>query len=134
MEFARSVKTKRGINLTSLIDIIFLLVVFFLLTSKFVTAEIVDLTLSTISSGKKSTTPKESLIVILEPKGKFLLSGKEYALSELKTQVEPLIKDNKDKDIVLVGKKGVTVQDMITAMDEIKASGASNISLSDSSL
>lgn len=131
MEFAREKRFKRTINLTPLIDIIFLLVVFFLLTSKFVTAEIVDLNLSTVEKRSNVKKTEDALIVALAPGGKFILFNKEYPLDNMTKKISQMIEGNKARDIVLTSQKGVTVQDMVTAMDQIKASGGYNISLSD---
>lgn len=130
-EFTRQRKKRSGIILTSLIDIIFLLVVFFMLTSKFVKSEFLDVNLSTVEQGERSSSNGDAIVIYLSQGSKFLLSGEEYSLVQLQEKLGNLIKDNSEKDIVLVTKKGVTVQDTIWAMDKIKAAGGFNISLSD---
>lgn len=129
MEFARTRRKIKSLNLTSLIDILFLLVVFFMLTSEFVKSEMLSLSVSSVDNGKASVSTDEAIIVILAPDKKFIIAGKEYDVSLLRQIMGNLIKENKQKEIVLISKKYVTVQDLVFVMDEIKALGGNNISL-----
>ena len=83
MEFAGTTKKRRAVNLTPLIDIIFLLVVFFLLTSEFVLTEAVDLNITSVKSTSsiENTGNSDPVLVILKEGNSFVYSGKEYSLS-----------------------------------------------------
>lgn len=129
MEFARSCKRKRSVNLTSLIDVIFLLVMFFLLTSKFVLSEVVDLNLSTLQEHSDAKTSQGSLEVILVEGGKFIIAQKRYDLSSLPSVISKAIAKDKSTLIVLVNEKGASVQNLVTAMDAIKIAGGLNVSI-----
>jgi biopolymer transport protein ExbD len=128
MEIERNYKRKSKIDLTPLIDIIFLLVVFFLLTTKFVTSEIIDLNISTISNDIKNSD-SNALVIILSDNNKFLLADKEYNLDHLKKIISPILSTDKNKNIIIMNNEGVTIQNIVTAMDQIKASGGYNISI-----
>lgn len=132
IEFARKAKFKRNINLTPLIDIIFLLVVFFLLTSKFVTSESIDLSVSTIKEGGQSLKSQEALVIILKAGGNFSLDDKLYQIEELPFFIKGAVKNNKNTNIALVSSNGVSVQELVDAMDAIKSAGGNNISVSGS--
>lgn len=131
MEFARNYRAKRSVNLTSLIDIIFLLVVFFLLTSEFVVSEVVEMNLSTIKGEESADTEKQSkaVLVVLVEGGRFMLAGKEYSLDSLTEVVGKEIEGDKDKSIIVVNKEGVSVQNLVTTIDGIKSVGGYNVSI-----
>lgn len=133
MEFARSCKRKKSVNLTSLIDVIFLLVMFFLLTSKFVVSEVVDLNLSTLQEHSDAKTSQGSLEVILVEGGKFIIAQKRYDLSSLPSVISKAIAKDKSTPIVLVNEKGASVQNLVTAMDAIKIAGGLNVSITEGS-
>ncbi len=120
-----------ALNLTSLIDVLFLLVIFFLLTTRFVTSDSIDLSISTIAENKKDdTATNTATIITLLANGRFTLGGTtEYKIEELGTKISQLFKNSNNKDVVLLSKSGVTVQNMVSAMDILKVSGATNISL-----
>jgi biopolymer transport protein ExbD len=124
-------KNAIALNLTSLIDVLFLLVIFFLLTTKFITSDAVDLNISTVDNSKPAANSEKAIVVTLVSDGKVMLSDHEFKLDELQVRIGEVIRDNKNKDIVLVSKEGATVQNMVTAMDKIRAAGGSNISLAE---
>jgi biopolymer transport protein ExbD len=134
MEFTRSCKKRKTVNLTSLIDVIFLLVMFFLLTSKFVTSEVVDLNLSTVQGNSDVKTSQNSVEVILLKGGKFIIAQKRYDLSSLPSVISKNIQRDKTIPIVLINEKGVSVQNLVTAMDAIKMAGGLNVSIAEGSL
>ena len=107
---------------------------FFLLTSKFVVSEAVDLNVSTLQSASDNKTAQASLEVILVAGGKFIIAQKRYDLSSLSSVVAKSIQKDKSMPIVLVNEKGVSVQNIVTAMDAIKTAGGINISIADVSL
>ncbi len=133
MQFERSVRRNKGLNLTSLIDVIFLLVVFFMLTSKYISYQAINLN---FLPDKKEEAEKLSvgvtLYIELLANNNFLLDGKKYRLNQLKTVINPIINKNNSLDdfsIILVSRKGVIVQEVVQAMDYIKSMGIKNISL-----
>lgn len=119
------------LNLTSLIDVLFLLVIFFLLTTRFVTSDSIDLSISTVTDAKKEDTAANTAIVItLLDNNRFTLGGAtEYKIDEFSNQISQLFKNSPSKDVVLLSKTGVTVQNMVSVMDLLKNLGATNISL-----
>ncbi|PIR39438.1 MAG: hypothetical protein COV35_02680 [Alphaproteobacteria bacterium CG11_big_fil_rev_8_21_14_0_20_39_49] len=131
MEFARTTKKRRAVNLTPLIDIIFLLVVFFLLTSEFVLTEAVDLNITSVKSASsvENAGNSDPVLVILKEGNSFVYSGKEYSLSLIGDIVGDELKDNKDRSIIVTNRQGVSVQELVTAMDGIKSAGGYNISI-----
>lgn len=134
MEFERSVslRRRRGLNLTSLIDVIFLLVIFFMLTSKYMTYELVRLRLSTLQPGfsQKTATPM-SLLITLAPNGVYIMNNTRYTLDALLTHIKPLIDTQaaQNLSVTLSPQKTITVQEMLSAMERLKMLGIQNISL-----
>lgn len=131
MEFERSVKSRRRLNLTPLIDVIFLLIVFFLLTSEFATIENISLSVSAVEEGEDvmKSSADGSILVVLERGGVFVLDNERYDLSSLRSKLEGLILRNQGRDVVIKSTAEVSVQDVVTAMDQVKAAGGRNISL-----
>jgi biopolymer transport protein ExbD len=129
INFSPAVKPKRRINLTPLIDIIFLLVVFFMLTSKFVTAQILDLNVSTLQDSSGSSN--DALVITLLPDDRFAISGEEFELALLGSKIKDSIKVAPAKDVVIISRDGVKVQNLVAAMDDVKAAGGLNISLAE---
>jgi biopolymer transport protein ExbD len=131
MNFHPEKRQMRGVTLSliSLIDVLFLLVIFFLLSTKFIVSDALDLNLSTINGSTLASTAGDSVIVTVTTENKFLIEEKEYDQKQFQDKIKALLKGKKDRNIVLMSQEKVTVQNVVTAIDKIQASGGYNISL-----
>ncbi len=132
MNFGEKPKKRITINITSLVDILIVLLLFFMLTTQFLHMEILNLNLSNDSKDSESGAAKsKTILVTLTGSGKFLLDGKEYNLLQLDEKIKPLLEKFTEAEIVVSSKKTASVQDVVTAIDSIKSSGGKNISLAE---
>lgn len=92
-----SSKRKRVLSLTSLIDVIFLLLLFFMLSSTF--SNYTDLDLAASSSGVPAA--KQSPVLLKLTHDRLAINGKGTSLTELATDIAPFAEDN-TKRLVLV--------------------------------
>ncbi|MFT2007717.1 ExbD/TolR family protein [Pontibacter sp. 13R65] len=97
-------------SMSSMTDIIFLLLIFFMLTSNFVTptglpVSLPKSTLSNITMQKVSVTITEDL--------RFALNGKEVAFSDLQPQLEGLLQGTEEGVVVLHVDKAVPVEQLV---------------------
>jgi len=132
MNFGEKTKKRISINITSLVDILIVLLLFFMLTTQFLHMEILNLSIS--ADGKSSNlspTKKPILKITLIGSGKFTINGNEFNLLQLKEKIKPLLDGPDEKDIIVVCKKSADVQDVVYAIDYIKAVGGKNISIAE---
>lgn len=101
-----------------MIDVIFLLLMFFMLTSKFVTPNALNLSLP---SSNSTTMASPSLAVSIDAAGKFYLDAKpiaEAALENgLKAKIKSMGKDLKSTTITVVAEKGTPIENVVTVLD-----------------
>jgi biopolymer transport protein ExbD len=127
MEFKGRARIHSHLDIAPLIDIVFLLLVFFMLTSTFLVPEAIELELPQSSSSVASEiTP---ITVLLDKEGNLALNEKSIKLEELKVAIEPLIKQNSDAQIILKSDAKSKVQQLLSVMDEIRLAGGNNISI-----
>lgn len=133
MNFGEKTRRRITINITSLVDILIVLLLFFMLTTQFIHMEILNLNLEadTKTISKETTTKNAVIIITLTGAGKFALDGEEFYLLQLKEKMKQLLEDMPQKDIMIVSKKTASVQDVVTAVDYIKSVGGKNISLTE---
>lgn len=126
MDFVKTKRSRPSLNITPLIDIIFLLIVFFMLTSNFALNEAIDLSITSTQEAR-STTDDDTLVLTLLDNQQFALAGKTYTLSSLKRHIVPILGNY--QQILIVSKQGVSVQTVVTTMDTLSMAGGTNISL-----
>lgn len=133
MNFGEKQKKRISINITSLVDILIVLLLFFMLTTQFVHMEILNLSLSgdKKNGGGNVTGRNPAIIVTLTGSGNFMLNNNEFNLLQLKEKIKPLLEKGKDNDIMLISRKEAPVQDVVTAIDYIKIAGGRNISIAE---
>ncbi|MDX1913322.1 MAG: biopolymer transporter ExbD [Saprospiraceae bacterium] len=118
MGLKRRQRVEPEFSLAAMIDVIFLLLMFFMLTSKFVTPNALNLSLP---SSNSTTMASPSLAVSIDAAGKFYLDAKpiaEAALENgLKAKIKSLGKDLKSTTITVVAEKGTPIENVVTVLD-----------------
>ena len=111
------------LQMTSMIDIVFLLLVFFLLTTQFVEEEGVDITLPTASA--EEVLSKEPVVVIITKTGEHYVGGRLLSIEGLRS----FFKERCDGDttVTIRGDKDLPLQACVTVMEAARNGGAGRI-------
>jgi biopolymer transport protein ExbD len=111
-------KRRRRPDLTPMIDVVFLLLVFFMLASRFSN----DQSLPLLTGGGAQTAWSGPLrLVDVGEAGAVALNGAAVALEDLPVQVGALMQ-GPDDPIALRG-RAATTQDMVAIMEQLRAAG-----------
>ena len=118
MALKRRVRVEPEFSLAAMIDVIFLLLMFFMLTSKFVTPNALNLQLPSSSA---TTMASPSLAVSLDNEGNYYLDAKKVSESTLETGLRAKIKsmsqDLTSTTITVVAEKGVPIENVVFVLD-----------------
>ncbi len=117
-----------SINITPLIDIVFLLLVFFMLATSFIQKSTIEVNLS---SGKtvKVENQKNTVVLILNKKGQVYLNKKLINISNIRNEITNIIEKNPKHKILIKSHKKVAVQKVIRLIEEVRLAGTDNIKL-----
>ena len=99
MQFRRVSKPSVGINIAPLVDVVFLLVIFFAVSTTFL--ETAGLELELPSSKATAKREAESLIVSLTQDGKIALGGESLSVEELEGRLRSELEGNGTRSVVL---------------------------------
>jgi len=127
MDFEGRARIHSHLDIAPLIDIVFLLLVFFMLTSTFMVPEAIELALPESSSASAMDTT--AIIVSLNQTGELALNGESIELKQLQQAIMPLIKQNTASAITLKSDARTEVQLLLKIMDEIREAGGTNVAL-----
>ena len=108
-------KVNAEFNMSSLTDIIFLLLIFFMLTSSIVTPNALNLQLP----GKKTSPPPpkaKNKIVSIDEGGTYTLNGAPISLEGVKRQMESLKRVDKDKAAIVVSPSAKASNETVVAI------------------
>ena len=117
-----------SINITPLIDIVFLLLVFFMLATSFIQKSTIEVNLS---SGKtvEIENQKNTVVLILNKKGQVYLNKKLINISNIRNEITNIIEKNPKYKILIKSHKKIDVQKVIRLIEEVRLAGTDNIKL-----
>ena len=107
-------KVSTEFNMSSMTDIVFLLLIFFMITSTMVTTNALDLVLP---KGKGKTDSNKSLSVSIDKDLQFFIDKNAVDVTQLETQLLALMANNENKAIVLRAEKSVPHEKVVYVMD-----------------
>lgn len=120
-----------NLNLTSLIDVVFLLIVFFMTATKFTDpARDVDLKLPEVAEGEALSVAQKARSVAVHADGKITLDKESVTLEELKARLTSAISSGPHPSVVILGDAGCPFQHVAAAMAACKQAGVTDLSVS----
>jgi biopolymer transport protein ExbD len=115
------------IPLTSLIDIVFLLLIYFLLTTNFLVDEGIKIKLPEAKASASQT--EEVITVYVDREGRTYLGMEEVSLASLFDKLKAMIANREDKLVVVRADRAVILNNAVRVMDLAKAAGAGRLVL-----
>ncbi len=131
MKFKRTVREELAINITPLIDVVFLLLIFFMVTTTFSkeTRLLVNLP---EANAEASEAPPAQIEIIVAIDGSYTINGKALINTQLETLVRGLeLESGGDTNlpVLLLADAQATHQSVVTAMDAIGQSGFTRLNI-----
>jgi biopolymer transport protein ExbD len=108
------------INVISLVDVLLVLVLFFMVSTSFLRETEISLKLPESTSAAQAETPGEALEIVVTQSGNYIVNGRELVNSErrtLRAAIERLIGDDRNLPVFIRADAAATHQSVITAMD-----------------
>jgi biopolymer transport protein ExbD len=120
-------RLKVEIPLTSLIDIVFLLLIYFLLTTNFMVEEGIKIKLPQAKASAPQT--EEVIVVYVDRQGRAFLGTQEVSLAMLFDRLREMIGEKQNKLVVIRADRAVILNKAVKVMDVAKAAGAGRLLL-----
>lgn len=128
VEFEGLQRNRKIPTLTPLIDIVFLLLVFFMLTAHFVKDQSLNISLPEAESSK-SLDKEEALKITLDNSGHVLINNKHIAPSELDKVIKEILQSRTNKQVILKGDKISELGLTVKVMDAARKAGAESLDI-----
>ena len=129
MNFLRNEKKSLSIEITPLIDIVFLLVIFFVVTSKVGDSQFLELDLPETESFEYNLVKEGHEITILES-GIVLINNQSFNMSNYDQIEDAIINLDKTDNIVVLSAESFTYHTwVVTMMDSLQRNGFNEIQI-----
>lgn len=130
MRFSRPRSRAPRIDISPLIDVVFQLLLFYAVTTQFVTPERLKLQLPearTAETGK--TTETKEAEVLVKSNGEILVDDRLVREDRLEAEIRALVKSQPDRSVTIRGDKGAPYGTVIKVLDAARLAGAQHINL-----
>lgn len=129
MEIVRRRKASYSLDLAPLLDVVFLLLTFYMLTSTFVTERSLPLELPTAASSAKS--PPRTLTISIDESSQLHFKDKQITLDELPAALEAArsAEDGASQSVTLRASEGIAVSRFVEVLDVVHAAGISDFAI-----
>lgn len=127
MKLKRRLENNTGLILTPLIDVIFLVVIFFMINASLSINPAIKVTLPEAVSGQSSL--EKEIIVTITASGGIYIEAEEVTLQNFSGVLQEKIKDRDKKVVYFQGDEMLPYKKLVEAMDLARLSGVEAISL-----
>jgi len=116
------------INLTPIIDVVFILLIFFMLATNFQDFSQTDIELSNESS-KSMSSDKKMYVVSVDKDKSFMLNDKSLHLNDIKAKILTSVRSEEEHLVVIKPNDDVNMQLILSVMEDFKNSDINNLLL-----
>ncbi|MGB1667769.1 MAG: ExbD/TolR family protein [Pseudohongiellaceae bacterium] len=131
MKFKRRIQDEPSINLTPLLDVVFLLLIFFMVTTTFTRETRLQVNLPE-AEAETLSTQSGRLEIVVSRDGSFALNGQTLVNGRVETLLRGLALEsdgNLDLPVIIVADSQASHQSVVTAMDAIGQAGFVRLSI-----
>ncbi len=132
MEINRSKRMIKEISMIPLINLVFLLLIFFLVAGTIEKFDIIAVDIPVADSGK--ILDEGHIVIVLGQYNEIILNDELVSVDELRTQVTNMLENNPRKVISLKADSRLEASKMVAIMDLLRVAGGSNLSITTQSL
>jgi biopolymer transport protein ExbD len=115
------------IDMTPIIDVVFQLLIFFMLTSTFIKASAINVDLP--KSKTSDVQPVREAVITIYKNGNITFNDKPVTLEEISAILKKIQQNNEDAVVVIQSDKSVSYGLVIQVMDIVRIAGVKKLSL-----
>jgi len=123
----RKAPRKEELNIAPMMDMIFILLIFFIVTTSFTRETGLDISKPQAASAKE--LPKENILIGVTREGVIHIQESQVALTQLKSILTRLTSENPDRQVIIVADRGAAVATLVDIMDECNKAQVRKVSL-----
>lgn len=131
MKFARQKQEEASVNLTPLIDVVFLLLIFFMVSTTFTRETRLSVVLPEATG--TPVVAEEAIEIVISSRGEYQVNGERLSRDDaqtLRAVLLPLVGESDERPVVLIADANAPHQAVVTVMDEAGRLGFTNLTIS----
>jgi biopolymer transport protein ExbD len=126
--FSANRGASEDINISPLIDMVFILLIFFIVTTVFVEETGVEVTKPQAAS--QIQLEKNSILIAITANNNVVYGGREIGVNGVRGIVKRLIQEDPRMPVIIQADENVPTRILVRVIDEAKLAGASSVNIS----
>ena len=124
----RRTDTPTDVDVSPLIDMVFILLIFFMVTTTFVKDMKLDINRPSASSASKSDS--KVVRVYIDNTGEVYIDNSPVKLWAIQSKVRDMLRSATEKNVLVITDDNIPVNKLIDVVDECRMSGAKDVAVS----
>lgn len=116
------------IDMTPMLDIVFIMLIFFIVTTTFVRETGVEVEKPTAITSE--ARPQGNVLIGIDSNNDIWMNGSQIELSDVRTLVSRARSENPEGSVILISDKGARTGTLVDIMDQVQAAGVSRMAIS----
>ncbi len=115
------------INITPMLDIVFIMLIFFIVTTSFVKEAGIDVSRPTANNATQKT--KGNIMIAIRENGEVWMNKREVDVDSVRANVEKMHAENPEGSVVIIADRASQTGILVSVMDQVKSAGVDAISV-----
>ena len=115
------------INLTPMLDIVFIMLIFFVVTTSFVKESGIDVN----RPSAQTAEPRDqgNILIAITPNGEIWIDKRPVDIRAIRAVVERLVAENPEGGVIIQGDREAEIGLLVKVMDQVRKAGVKNVSI-----
>lgn len=115
------------INMTPMLDVVFIMLIFFIVTASFVKEAGIDV--NRPDAATAVSKPRANILVAISDKGEIWINKRQVDARAVQANIERLYAENPQGTVVIQADRKATTEVLIKVMDAARAAGIEDVSI-----
>lgn len=130
MRFKPKKQSVENVDVSPLIDMVFILLIFFMVTTTFVKDMKLDLNRPSAASASKASA--KVIRVYIDNTGEVYIDNQPVKIWAIQSKLRDLLRTSTEKSVLVISDSTIPVEKLIDVVDECRMSGAKDVAVSTS--
>jgi len=115
------------INLTPMLDIVFIMLIFFVVTTSFVKESGIEVNRPTAQTAEQRDLG--NILIAISPNGEIWIDQRAVDIRAVRAVVERLVAENPEGGVIIQGDREAQIGLLVKVMDQVRKAGIENVSI-----
>lgn len=115
------------INMTPMLDIVFIMLIFFIVTTSFIKESGIDVNRPSANTAERKE--RGNILIAITPNDEVWIDKRKVDIRAVRANVERLHAENPEGAVVIQGDQGAKIGLLVQVMDQARLAGVPNVSI-----